>query len=395
MAAAIAVIYSSQLGAEAVDGDVQRRFPETDPNAMQAASDAEAAMAYCRDEVLPELDLVDDGVIRPSLEAIEIIKKIQKTILKRNHKMIDYDRHRSSLAKLKTKNERSMNEEKQVYKVQSQLEIATQDYDYLNDMLKEQLPHFLDMQAALIRPISERLYFMQCRIYGMIYARCHELLHANEQHFVTFQMGIEQGHQWRITNDPSRNEIENLDLLKAGGKAWLKGSGGATSSKLSLRERAELRDQPGESPSMSAASPPPAYGGLTSPSPSSTPTYQQSPVSSYQSPTSAYQAPSYQSPPPAAAPAWNQPAYQAAASVQSSGSTRRAPPPPPPLAAKPKPMKYVIALYDYDAQAEGDLSFRKDDRIALIERTADTNDWWTGELNGVRGVFPGNYCQEV
>lgn len=51
----------------------------------------------------------------------------------------------------------------------------------------------------------------------------------------------------------------------------------------------------------------------------------------------------------------------------------------------------VVALYDYDAQQAGDLSFRKDDRIEIIERTANTDDWWTGKLNGQQGVFPGKF----
>jgi amphiphysin len=55
----------------------------------------------------------------------------------------------------------------------------------------------------------------------------------------------------------------------------------------------------------------------------------------------------------------------------------------------------VLALYDYEAQAEGDLSFRRDDRIEVVQRTANPNDWWTGKLNGVVGVFPGNYVSDV
>lgn len=49
----------------------------------------------------------------------------------------------------------------------------------------------------------------------------------------------------------------------------------------------------------------------------------------------------------------------------------------------------MLALYDYDAQQEGNPSFREDDRIELIERTSDTNDWWTGELNGRQDIFSG------
>jgi len=71
------------------------------------------------------------------------------------------------------------------------------------------------------------------------------------------------------------------------------------------------------------------------------------------------------------------------------------PPPPPPLKPKPKAEQYVVALYDFDAQAEGDLAFRAGDRIQVVERTESSEDWWTGKLNGMQGVFPGNYVQDT
>jgi amphiphysin len=49
----------------------------------------------------------------------------------------------------------------------------------------------------------------------------------------------------------------------------------------------------------------------------------------------------------------------------------------------------VVALYDFAAQADGDLSFSAGDRIEIVEKTASAEDWWTGKLNGVQGVFPG------
>lgn len=57
--------------------------------------------------------------------------------------------------------------------------------------------------------------------------------------------------------------------------------------------------------------------------------------------------------------------------------------------------QYVIALFDYEAQAEGDLSFKTGDHIELLEKTEDSEDWWRGRLNGVEGVFPGNFVQET
>lgn len=44
-------------------------------------------------------------------------------------------------------------------------------------------------------------------------------------------------------------------------------------------------------------------------------------------------------------------------------------------------------------QADGDLTFKTGDRIEIVKKTESQEDWWTGRLNGVEGVFPGNYVQ--
>ena len=76
----------------------------------------------------------------------------------------------------------------------------------------------------------------------------------------------------------------------------------------------------------------------------------------------------------------------------AAAAAKRAPPPPPPLKPKPKPAAhYVIALYDFEAQADGDLSFNTGDRIEIVEKTGSADDWWTGKLNGQQGVFPGMF----
>ena len=83
---------------------------------------------------------------------------------------------------------------------------------------------------------------------------------------------------------------------------------------------------------------------------------------------------------------------EAAATSESS-----APPaytPAPEEAAAPG-AEYVVALYDYSATADGDLSFKAGDRIEVLKRTPSAEDWWTGRLNGVEGVFPGNYVRDA
>lgn len=90
------------------------------------------------------------------------------------------------------------------------------------------------------------------------------------------------------------------------------------------------------------------------------------------------------------------PPYSAGTSgAATSIASKRAPPPVPASKPKPKPSeppkKYVVALYDFAAQADGDLDFKSGDRIELVERTENVEDWWTGKLNGKEGVFPGMF----
>ncbi|GMT09110.1 hypothetical protein PFISCL1PPCAC_407 [Pristionchus fissidentatus] len=50
---------------------------------------------------------------------------------------------------------------------------------------------------------------------------------------------------------------------------------------------------------------------------------------------------------------------------------------------------FVRALFDFAARERGELAFRRGEIIAL-RRKQDEN-WWEGELNNRRGVFPANY----
>ncbi len=56
----------------------------------------------------------------------------------------------------------------------------------------------------------------------------------------------------------------------------------------------------------------------------------------------------------------------------------------------------VIALYDFEAQEEGDLGFQKGQVIAVTKKTDSRDDWWQGRVEaGVSAsrvaIFPANY----
>lgn len=72
---------------------------------------------------------------------------------------------------------------------------------------------------------------------------------------------------------------------------------------------------------------------------------------------------------------------------------KKPPPPPPKRIPSTKPEEYVIAQYDFAGQGAGDLSFREGDRIKIVKKTQTDQDWWTGEVRGMKGSFPANYCK--
>lgn len=107
--------------------------------------------------------------------------------------------------------------------MEAQLDVATQDYEYLNGLLKEELPRLLQLRTQLIDPMFENFYFTQCQIYSMLLARLQEVINTNGDHFETINMGIEEGFNQRLNRYNARTELEESGLLKQGGRAWLGG----------------------------------------------------------------------------------------------------------------------------------------------------------------------------
>uniref|UniRef100_A0A8K9X0D9 Intersectin-2-like n=1 Tax=Oncorhynchus mykiss TaxID=8022 RepID=A0A8K9X0D9_ONCMY len=57
----------------------------------------------------------------------------------------------------------------------------------------------------------------------------------------------------------------------------------------------------------------------------------------------------------------------------------------------PLPVCQVIAMYDYKAANEDEMSFSKGQMISVFDKT--NPDWWKGEVNGITGLFPTNYVK--
>jgi len=51
----------------------------------------------------------------------------------------------------------------------------------------------------------------------------------------------------------------------------------------------------------------------------------------------------------------------------------------------------VIAIYDYSANRDDELSFSENSLIYVIRKNED--GWYEGVMDGITGLFPGNYVE--
>lgn len=55
--------------------------------------------------------------------------------------------------------------------------------------------------------------------------------------------------------------------------------------------------------------------------------------------------------------------------------------------------EYVLSLYAFQGQQEGDLSFKAGEKIEVLEKPSP--EWYKGRCNGVIGMFPSNYVKPL
>ncbi|KAI0638806.1 hypothetical protein C8Q77DRAFT_1046867 [Trametes polyzona] len=313
-----------------------------------------AAMEELKSSVVPELELIDSRIVGPIKEFQGILKAIRKSITKREHKLVDYDRFNNSLTKLRDKKEKTLNDEKNLFKLEQDFEIASTEYDYINTAMKNELPRFLVQATQFIDPLFHSFYYMQLNIFYLMLEKLNGFAEGK------FDVSVPAA---QITSDYEAQRGDALERIEA-----------LNITKRLISTARMVQSQRGLAPPSSLGrSPSTSTTGSRSPSSS---TFSKKPAP----------------PPPSASAAPPPPYSPPAPSANVSLAGKKAPPPPPPLKPKPKPAaQYVVALYDFAAQADGDLDFKAGDRIEVIERTESTEDWWTGRLNGRTGVFPGTF----
>ncbi|ODV96163.1 hypothetical protein PACTADRAFT_2458 [Pachysolen tannophilus NRRL Y-2460] len=370
---------------------------------IEAAKQYREVVAELQQTLKPDLELIETRIIGPAQELIKVIESIRKMATKRGHKLLDLDRHNNTLKKYQDKKEKTPKDEEKLYKAEADVAIAQQEYDYYNEMLKNELPVLFQLESEFIKPLFVSLYYMQLNIFYTLYTRMEELkipyFDLSSDIIEAFQIKRgdiqEQAEAIGITHfkvGHARAKLEATKRRYAAGGAGTVGSP-APSSPVpgSPYSPVGTQELPAYTPPATGAyGQQPVTAATTAQGyPNEKAAYAQNTNSAYASPTSYTSAPS--GPAPAyGSPAYGSPAYGSPMSPTVAGAPQQQQPLQQPAQ---QATETCTALYDYAAQAEGDLSFSAGAVIEIVQRTADVNGWWTGRINGVQGVFPGNYVQ--
>lgn len=440
---------------------------------------------------------------------VPIIKKLLPTLLtaqqgitakitKRNHKLIDYDRHRTSAKKLSTSEQtRSLSDERRLVKTEQALDQAEDDYIRYNERLKEDIPTFLALHGRLLQPILTTLVTFQQHFYheldalrtiidggGRDYSEIlssfeeessEALLHLRQNPLIQALTGKPIKSSERGTAASTAGVVEITSRLRSRTTSSSGSFNSCSSDSSGSKEReivtaSKRREEQAKNlapPRQSQSAPPlvlqaPQRGSSTLGSPADVPirsierdkfkeagekayleVYAESKSKTTEgdsfydcqednnpwrlhkkelaslgrdskektvasAPSQTARSPS--SPPPVANERRGSKVAELAAKLSglglqgaapastntnnSSQPLRHSPSPSVRTSAKDTTGKTMaVAIYDFLGQEAEDLSFRVGDRVEVLKRTAEANDWWTGVLNGRRGVFPGTYVR--
>ena len=118
------------------------------------------------------------------------------------------------MKKLQDKKEKTLKDEKALYAAENALEAATQDYNYFNDMMKEELPKLFTLEAEFIRPLFQNFYYMQLNIFYTL----NEKMRTMEIDYFDFTADIEQQYESKRGDVKERAEELSIVHFKGTGK---------------------------------------------------------------------------------------------------------------------------------------------------------------------------------
>ncbi|KAI0912203.1 hypothetical protein F4823DRAFT_230853 [Ustulina deusta] len=385
-------------------------------------------------DLLEELELIEARVVKPASSAREYIDPMRKTIKKRENKRLDFEKIQDKTTKLQRKLGRTPKEDASLAKLEAELARVSEDFHAADAHLRETLPPMVTATFSIIPLLIDSVVALQTRFLGLYYTTLHT--YCEEHGFPSPPPPMDEVVAvWSAGYEPVKREFESITCIAIGK---------AVRQPMKLPDDPSLQDRGRSDPSLTPAlmvnGPRRSSSGLTSanegiapprpnripsttslsshPSPVLTPRpsmgnnyvisnnlaptdfttasrlgQQLTPAVSPNSmrPRSDY---FDKRPPSTASTVVSTSSINTTTSGSSFLGAKKKPPPPPPKRVVSKCLEeFVVAQYAFNGQGEGDLSFREGDRIKIVKKTDTLDDWWVGELGGVEGNFPANYCK--
>lgn len=417
------------LGGEGVSSHVHAPTP---PATLERCAQLQEAFNELKLDMMEEVKDIDKKLVIPAKLARDSLKPMQKAIKKREDKKVDYERYKSRTETLQNKKTRSDRDNVALNKHEGDLQKATHEYEYADEALRTQLPRLNAATFSLLPHLLANQIILQNNLIGNLYTVLHQYSH--EQGYPDPPPELEEVIPiWDSSFTSLRKELESsFDMLKTGKaihQPMRLPDKGETMTGLGIRNKvmpsrrtssntvghtASTAPSPRigsglpppyseQGPAVNLASKPsmnslnaskPKIGGYSpglSPSPGPDPWGRRTSTASYASSNGTSTA-GYANGHDDYFNKQRIPSIAASTSPNPAAGKKK-PPPPPPKKIGSFQGEYVTAMYDFDSHTQGDLAFREGDRIKVVKKTNSSQDWWEGELRGVKGSFPANYCK--
>ncbi|KAI9641654.1 hypothetical protein NHQ30_009509 [Ciborinia camelliae] len=417
--------------------DAHRDNPAITPRQQMARTiKLKETYTELKTDLLEEVMMMDSRVTKPASEARDFLQPIRKTIKKRENKRLDWERYIDKVNKGSAKMRRTDRENAALAKAEEDQSRAAEAFKDADAHLRETLPPII----AAAFSILPHLLGVQIMIQNTLLAQYYTALHnyCEDVGFPSPPPPMEDVIAvWNSDYFPIKQEVELIDCIRRGKAVHQPMNVGDENANpksvtgLNVRNGFSRRPSnqslstnrdPSPNPSISTT-----YSEARSPKPDRPP-----PIRSASRPriASAHTVPVFSPPAPAPSTDYSESSLQAPSTDYSNhltpvsthssytpagpsidyfqrGSTnegvavnsaigkKKPPPPPPKRLGSSHGAIFVLALYSFEGQGAGDLSFREGDRIRVTKKTGSTDDWWDGELRGVQGSFPANYCKLV
>ncbi|KAN0067068.1 hypothetical protein V8E54_014854 [Elaphomyces granulatus] len=414
------------------DPSATRPVGETPPAIMRRTRRLREEYDDLRQDLLEEVNAIDDRMIRPAMQAKDFIQPLKKTIKKREDKKLDFERYQGRVDNGRKKTKRSDRENASLARAEIDLAKAKEvcrrwlivgnilnlgsggwnikDYHAADEHIRQCLPPLIAATFAILPYLLTTQIKFQNSLLGHYYTLLHN--YCEQEQFPSPPPAMDQVIQaWEADFRPVQQDVESLGCLAQGRRALVRppmrddhrngshadGARGPSHPRPGSRGSGGASSQsPGRHGPPEPAVDPPWLRDPAPPSPSTRPCRSAPTASipeSSEAPVEVPSGPAYAPAAPRADHFNRDRSFAASASASASASApgsvvgKKKPPPPP-----PSNRLFVTAQYDFGGQGPGDLAFREGDRIRVLKKTESTDDWWEGELRGVKGSFPANYC---